>query len=319
MRGTTGLGLGLVLRLRGVALALGLAASLGGCSSKSTGSGFNGGGDGGAPPFGGDAAPPLGGDGSGGLGGDGSGPGSGCSDAAKLIYVIDDLGGLHSWDPSVMPPSFTSIGTVNCPGSAGTNSMAVQRNATAWVSDNVGALFQVDTRTAGCQATSFATGQHGFGKYGMGFATDMAGGTSEKLYIDDISGGGLAWIDLSGMKVNFIGMFDKPGLMDCELTGTGDARLFGFFTTTPASVAEIDKTTAHIVMNVPQNGVSTGTDWAFSFWGGDFYLYTATIPSTSDVTRYRPSDGSVTVVASQIGFRIVGAGVSTCAPTQPVK
>ena len=56
--------------------------------------------------------------------------------------------------------------------------------------------------------------------------------------------------------------------------------------------------------------------------GGDFYIYTnvdgGNLPMNgggSDVTRYRPSDGSITVVKSKIGFKIVGAGVSTCAPT----
>jgi len=59
-------------------------------------------------------------------------------------------------------------------------------------------------------------------------------------------------------------------------------------------------------------GVPQGNGWAFAFWGGDFYTFTAPSGNTV-VTRYRPSDGSITQVA-QMQSIIVGAGVSTCAP-----
>jgi hypothetical protein len=63
-------------------------------------------------------------------------------------------------------------------------------------------------------------------------------------------------------------------------------------------------------------GVDLGGAWAFAFWGGDFYLFTAPggNGTSSLVTRYRPSDGSVTQVAMAPGVTIVGAGVSPCAP-----
>jgi hypothetical protein len=140
---------------------------------------------------------------------------------------------------------------------------------------------------------------------------------------------GMGKIDLTTMTLTPIGMFSgaQQGY-DCELTGTGDAKLYGFFFNTQSTVNEINKSTAAIMSNanVPVNVNLNGTgniDWAFSFWGGDFYLYTADTSQApyTDVTRYRPSDGSSTVVLPQIGFNIVGAGVSTCAPTTipPVK
>jgi hypothetical protein len=59
--------------------------------------------------------------------------------------------------------------------------------------------------------------------------------------------------------------------------------------------------------------VDIGSAWAFAFWGGDFWLFTA--PGVaSRVDRYRPSDGSTVTMKSNVGFNIVGAGVSTCAP-----
>ena len=61
----------------------------------------------------------------------------------------------------------------------------------------------------------------------------------------------------------------------------------------------------------------TPLDWAFSFWGGHFYLYTSQQMGTT-VTDYDPSSGSINPsFMPNIGFDIVGAGVSTCAPTVP--
>jgi hypothetical protein len=319
------------------ATALLLACSGTGSSGFGNGGGAGGGGSGGhgGGGGGGGGTPNLEDSGSGGFDSP-SGP-SDCSAAAKLVYVIDDMGVLYSFDPGLIPsPSaFTMIGQTNCPMSMGmpastTNSMAVDRNATAWVNNVDGALYKVNTSNASCEATTFVPGQHGFGnQFGMGFSADTDGGTAETLYVDDIgalglnTGKGLASIDLTTMILTPIGQFNDGLAGDsCELTGTGDGRLFGFFTNNPASVAQIDKANASILSNAKQVGVNTGTDWAFSFWGGSFYLYTAdqTLnPSdTSDVTQYDPSvTGPPKVVMAEIGFRIVGAGVSTCAPVTP--
>jgi hypothetical protein len=63
-------------------------------------------------------------------------------------------------------------------------------------------------------------------------------------------------------------------------------------------------------------GVPCPWDFAFSFWGGDFYLYTSRENSNSSVTHYTSADGGIdTNYVPDTGFSIVGAGVSTCAPT----
>jgi len=65
---------------------------------------------------------------------------------------------------------------------------------------------------------------------------------------------------------------------------------------------------------VAQIGPSGGGSWAFAFWGGDFYTFTAQdLNAGSVVTRFRPSDGSI-VQVGHTAESIVGAGVSTCAP-----
>jgi hypothetical protein len=288
------------------------------CSSRSNGGGAD---DGGAQGGDGgdllDGGPTLG-------GGDGAVPPNqvGCSDASKLVYVVAKEGGLYSFYPPTL--EFKLIGQVTCnTGGAVPFSMAVDRNGSAWVLYSDGSVWRVSTQDASCASTNYPPDQQGFHTFGMGFASDGADPTRETLYVDDLDGKGLGHIDLASLALTKIGPFDgalqgKNG----ELTGTGDGRLFGFFTTFPAQVAEIDKGSGSIKSNVPLQDVSTGTDWAFSFWGGDFYMYTAHLNgglpqngTGSDVTRYRPSDKSVTVLKQNVGFRIVGAGVSTCAPT----
>ena len=252
----------------------------------------------------------------------------GCTDAAKLVYVVSDQMDLYSFQPDTL--IFTKVGTLNCPG-AGTavpNSMAVDRSGAAWVNYSDGSLFKVSTADASCTATKFSPGQHGFVRFGMAFSSNSAGSNDETLYVCGISdsiigvamGKGMATIDLGSMTLapiaDFTGTLKGKG---AELTGSGDAHLFGFFTTTPAAYAEIDMKSAATPSPQSLQGVSTGTAWAFSFWGGDFWFYTANLAS-SDVTRLKKAtDNSISVVKSQIGFRIVGAGVSTCAPTTPTK
>jgi hypothetical protein len=100
-----------------------------------------------------------------------------------------------------------------------------------------------------------------------------------------------------------------------ELTGTGDGRIYGFFTTTPATLAKIDPASGATSSEQSLPGVNTGKAFAFSFWGGDFWFYTSDGVTPSQVTRLTTNDGKTAVVMADVGgFRIVGAGVSTCAP-----
>ncbi len=137
---------------------------------------------------------------------------AGCSEAAKLVYVVSDSNELYSFAPDKL--AFTKIGTLRCPSSGATpNSMAIDRSGTAWVNFSDGALFKVSTANAECEATKFARGQSGFNRFGMAFATNSAGSQDETLYVvgieDNDIGKGLAKIDLSTMKLTRLG--DFPG------------------------------------------------------------------------------------------------------------
>jgi hypothetical protein len=193
--------------------------------------------------------------------------------------------------------------------------MAVDRSGVAWVLYTDGSVFHVSTADASCTVTAFPGGGPGFSQFGMGFVADAPGSTSETLFVASAASGQLGKIDTSSLKLSVVGSYDA--VFDAaELTGTSAARLYGFFTSSPPIVAEIDPKTAKILSQAPQPSVAIGSAWAFAFWGGDFWLFTA--PGVaSRVDRYRPSDGTTVTMKSNVGFNIVGAGVSTCAPLEP--
>jgi hypothetical protein len=249
----------------------------------------------------------------GGSSSDGGGS-DGCSEEAKKVYVLDKAQALYRFDPATL--AFGKVGPLACPATDGatTFSMAVDRSGTAWVLYNDGNLFQVDTKTAACKATSYAPNQQGYKKFGMGFATDAPGGTAETLFLANEFG--LAKLDRTTLAVTPLGQFGFSAA--AELTGTSDAKLFGFFFGFPPYLSEIDKGNSSLKGETPLDAIDAGTGFAFAFWGGDFWVFAATSDANSRVYRYSPQAGTTKVVVAATGFKIVGAGVSTCAPLTAV-
>lgn len=253
-----------------------------------------------------------------------------CPDAdATLVYVVTEANELFSFFPT--DGTFKFISNLACPVGPNINpfSMAVDRKGVAYVEFTDNRLYRVSTATGACIATSFQPNQQGFGAFGMGFATNDVGPT-ETLFIAGSTdqstpvSPGLARVDVKSFNVTTVGPF-LPNIANAELTGTGDGRLFAFYNKStdpmlgnppPSFIGEIDTSNAHVIAETPFPTVGQGTAWAFAFWGGDFYMFTAASQSSgSDVTRWRPSDNSVNVVTT-LPSNIVGAGVSTCAPAQ---
>jgi hypothetical protein len=246
-----------------------------------------------------------------------------CPDAGStLIYVITESNLLQSFYPPTA--TFTTIGTIACldPGGMMPFSMAVDRKGIAYVLFGDGNLFRVSTADASCAATAFVSGTNGFPTlFGMGFAADNNDAGTETLYVagdPGMIGNGddaiLASIDTTTFALTTIGSF-TPTISAPELTGTGAGQLFGFFSTdnmASSAIAQIDKSNARVTGVSPLPNVVQGSGWAFGFWGGDFYTFTAP-NGTTVVTRFSPGDGSIVQVASTDQL-IVGAGVSTCAP-----
>jgi hypothetical protein len=239
-----------------------------------------------------------------------------CPDAGStLIYLITEENELLSFYPPTL--AFTKIGNISCPTNATPFSMGVDRLGTAYSSFTNGGLFRINTADAGCQATTYAPDQAGFKTFCMGYASASDGG--DTLYVADCSSGptvdslGLGSIDTTSFVLTFIGSFN-PTLPSCELTGTGDGRLFAYCVnqTTGSEIVQIDETNANVIASNPLVVGSPNDGFAFAFWGGVFWIFT-TPGGTSTVTRYDPATQSETTATTFPGS-IVGAGVSTCAP-----
>ncbi len=170
--------------------------------------------------------------------------------------------------------------------------MAIDRTGVAWVNYADGSLHKASTTDAKCTKTAFVPDGKGFGK------------------ID------LATLDIA-MLGDYTGTLSKKA---AELTGTADGRVYGFFTTQPATLAQIDRGSATTSSERTLDGVSFGAAFALSFSGGDFWFYTAEGTAPSKVTQLKQASGSgelVVAISDVGGFRIVGAGVPTCAPLTP--
>ncbi len=257
-----------------------------------------------------------------------------CPDAeATLIYTITDDYELQSFNPDT--GQFRDIGRIACPAGSDRNgtpyspfSMAVDRRGVAFVLFRDERLYRVSTATAACIATSYQPRQSNFGLFGMGFATNSIGPT-EALFVagDDNqqndgrppAASGLARITPGTFGLTAVGDF-TPAIDQAELTGTGDGRLYAFYKkgippdSPPSYIGEIDTSSGRVIGERRFDTVDQGRGWAFAYWGGAFYMFHAP-GGASRITRWRPSDDSVTQVGTSTRT-IVGAGVSTCAPQQ---
>lgn len=270
-------------------------------------------------------APDRGDDGGGDDGGGDDEPIENCSDAAKQVYTIDSTNNhLLEWDGATK--TFNDLGVLNCPLQSdpifgidpSPFSMSVDRNAVAWILYSDSSMMRVDTVNGlACSDASY-TVQQSMLAFGMGFSTDAAGGTTDKLFIAGGSSVGsgsstLATLDTSTMQVTRVGTVQG----DPELTGTGTAELWGFFPDTINSrIARLNKTTGaaeETFAFTQANGQPMA--WAFAYWGGDFWVFLQkdTDASTS-VYQVDGESGTLVSTTPAPGKSIVGAGVSTCAP-----
>jgi hypothetical protein len=251
-----------------------------------------------------------------------------CQDAGTTyIYLISGQNILVRFDPSML--TATPIGTIDCPANATDAfvptpySMAVNRAGVAYVVFTDGELFRVSTLTASCEPTGFVVGQNGFStEFGMGYSADVSD-PGETLFVAGNVSEQLASVDTTTFTVSPIGVFSSM-IGEAELTGTGDGALYAFGIVTENSMtaalhlAHVDKATATVLDDVfvtVASGTSQIFDWAFAYWGGAFYFFTSSDGQTTIVSRYVPGGPLDLPTVATIDTPIVGAGVSTCAPT----
>ena len=267
------------------------------------------------------------------------------ADGVDLVYVVDEANDFLSFDPRKLPGDpFTLIGTLHCPTTGPSIqsgnptvmpfSMSVDRDGVAWVLYTNGQLFQVSITTAACTAANNTVGAGTMTLFGMGFVTDTAGADTEKLYL---AGGNdnpqttprkLGYDDTHNNVLTpmVVGNVAATSDFSPELTGTNEAKLYGFFPniTNVAYVQEIDKASGAatgMTWNLGTTGLGANiNDWAFAQWGGVFYVFVTTSAGlgqnrNSTVRSIDRTTNTYTVLLQNLTYFIDGAGVSTCAPT----
>ena len=278
----------------------------------------------------------IGGDDTGGSGDGGGSNQDNCSEASKLVYVVDSNNTMSQFDPATK--TFKDLGPLTCQAPSGFNtfSMGVDRNATAYVlyvkADTLtgdpldSKLFRVDTTATGlpCTATSF-TPDPSMKEFGMGFSTEAAGGTTDKLYIaggnnaSTTANAKLATLDVSTFTTTMVPGGTIQG--SPELTGNANAELWGFFPDpSNPKIQGINKSTGAAIAPAPLPAALKGmpSGWAFAFYGGDYWIFLAKvdglgIESPTSVYQVSPT-GMLKSTTPTTNRKIVGAGVSTCAP-----
>jgi hypothetical protein len=226
-----------------------------------------------------------------------------CAESTQQVYVVATDKVLYRFYPQKL--EFVRVGTLQCPTSAGTFSMAIDRRGLAWVEYTDGRLFLVDTDNARCVPTAFKHGQTGFETFGMGYAKNADDPQSgETLYV---AGAGLAALDTKTLELKFLGSLSFGRT---ELTARG-SELFAY-SVGSGVIAGLDKSNAAVQSIHRTTAIDGRAGFAFAHWGGDFYVFTGR--DTTKVTLYSPTTDTSTIVVENTGMLIVGAGSSTCAP-----
>ena len=171
--------------------------------------------------------------------------------------------------------------------------------------------------TGACSATGYQPNQLGFSTYGMGSSFDSRTGL-DTLYLASTSSQ-LGSLSFPSLTVTSIGFFP---LESAELTGTGDGQLWAFVPPRGGSavLARLDPSNANVLERYSLPTINSVGGWAIKFFGGAFFIFIGSDiwkveRRGLDPTRPEPTIPPVRVLVTP-GRDIVGAGVSTCAPTQ---
>lgn len=266
-----------------------------------------------------------------------------CPPGSDLIYVVDSSYRLLAFNPEDDLHTFDLRGSLGCsadaalPGWGGglgqgvatPFSMSVDRRGQAWVLYTSGQIFWADARNPEfCTLSPWQPGTEGFELFGMGFVSVSAETIDEELFLAGGTvevlaqhlTGRLGRITPEGMAFDVVGGL-TPSEYGPELTGTGGGELFAYFPGLSSTrVAMIDKQTGTNAQEwfLPALPGALRA-WAFAHWGGRYYIFVTFTDElglqTTEVHRFDPTTGEVDVVVEDVPYVIVGAGVSTCAPT----
>jgi hypothetical protein len=216
----------------------------------------------------------------------------------------------------------TNLGPIACANTQSpVVSLAVDQMGTVYIY-NLGVEIQrVDTTTLACApgppaAQTLLPGSIGYQPLDIAFVGD---GTRDVLYANFFGASTLATIDLESGALQA-----TPDEFHGQLAGTSDGRLF-VGSAENETVVEVDPTTGTVVQSFPfQTPPDSGfiylnfTEQPIAVWNDVIYTFpldfAAETGNTTEIDRFRPSDGSQTTLATITGA-VVGASAATCLPS----
>ncbi len=251
-----------------------------------------------------------------------------CPEYSQFIYLVDADYNLIKFNPGSSDGNYLHklFSLTNCGYSYSTPfSMAVDREANAWVLYSDSSLYKISIENQTCKhVTNFRANGSGLSTFGMAFSLDAVGGDTDTLYIADIDfGGSFGRLQTENMSYTQLASFPDYYDQTPELTGTGLAKLYAF---SPGNheqhISEIDKSTGNVIHDylIPGAGGSINA-WAFAHWGGKFFMFETVsrgFSSDNKILRFDPETGETDVFMKDTPYRVVGAGVSTCAPVEVI-
>jgi hypothetical protein len=265
----------------------------------------------------------------------------GCGPLTRPIYAFDVNNALLRFDPLLLgsPTPIQSLGVPNCnvgpalPGwTGGTTviSMSVDRIGFVWALYSSGEIFTINPATLACANTGYVPAQTADWKlFNMAFA-GLVTANEQSLYVsggsvDMAAVGNLGQIDPVVLTVQTIGVLGGAADFSVPLAGIGTTELFGLYPaisspTSSTYLRQIDRATGAVVgtpLAVP-GFASTTSAWAFTHWGGKFWVFVTTDDGTTQTTTLYSVDrvtGAQQVALNNIAFTPTSAGSSTCVPT----
>ena len=234
-----------------------------------------------------------------------------CERTSDLIYVVDrDSQDLHLFNPVDL--SFEYLTTLDCSMWGEPNSMGISRDGFAYVRYNTNDVYAVDLKSFECNETDYDAG---FGSFGMGYAADLKSTWKDELFIANKNT--LAKVDPVSWDVTTVASLSSQA----ELTGNAHGELWGFLPLEkPAALVELDKETGATKQEITISGFPATKDidtFAFATWGGGYWLFVRQYGMGNSTTVYTVDKaGHLRTMVEDSGFNLVGAGVSTCAPTE---
>lgn len=238
----------------------------------------------------------------------------GCVDEASLVYLVGrDKEELWTFDPTDL--SLEKLGNLECDASGTAASMSVTREGIGYVRFSGDDLYAVDLVDLSCSPTDYRPGATGFGSFGMGFARDGGAEGDDVLFVANANR--VARLDTGDWSMQTVGNLASQA----EITGTRSGELWAFLPLEdPAALVQLGPADGKELRRVgmpafPDPGnIDT---FAFAHWGGEFWVFVREygMGSSTDVYRVRVN-GELDRVLVDIGFDVVGAGVSTCVPEE---